>query len=230
MSCSFADLPVQFPAPTAYLAEYKRTKNQISQWIETNVVDPAVSPVFAHPATIKATNAIREVQIILQSEAYKKDISNDIYFPANHTLPIFHNLLSMLDHERSLLQEGLRLAAMLFVHELQQMYWGLIPPPLLPNKLHRVLSHSDLDWLSQDPTLFWIIAVALTSGIATVDQKAFFICKFELLVNMAGISNFDGVLRRVAQISWDNGVLKTRTEVLRSHFEEICKRERGNSG
>jgi hypothetical protein len=203
--------------------EYKRANKQISQWIETNVVDPTVSPVFKHPAAIRAVNAIREVQVIIRSEAYKKDISSDVYFPANHTLPIFHDLLSMIDRDRSLLEEGFRLAAMLFVHQLQAMCWGLIPPPVLLDKLYRTLSHAGLDWSSHEPTLFWILAVAVTSDIATSYQKAFFVGKFKSLVGANEVTNFDGIMERVGRITWDYDVLEIRTEVLRACFEEICK-------
>jgi hypothetical protein len=223
VSCSFADLPACFPAPLKYLADYKRANKQVSQWIDSNVVEPTVSPVFDHPILIRAINAIREVQVILQSETLKKDISDDVYFPANHTLPIFHDLLSMLDHDRTVLQEGFRLAAMLFVHELQLMYWGLIPPPLFLSKLHSLISYSNLDWSSQDPILFWILAVALSSDIATPEQKGCFLGKFKLLIRANNITNFNCVMRKLVQISWDYGILKIRTEILCSLFEENFK-------
>jgi hypothetical protein len=223
---------VYFPAPTEYLTEYKRSNNQVSQWIETNVVDPTVSPVFSNPAAVKAINAIREIQVIIPSEAYKKDIYHDTQLASNHVLPIFHDLLGMLNHDRSVLQEGFRLAAMIFIHELQAMIWGRIPPPLFLDKLHRVLSSSDLNWSSQDPVLFWILAVTLTSDMATPDHKACFTRKFRLLVSENRITNFDSFMTRVIQISWDYNVLKMRTDVLRGCFEENYQKqkEREDSG
>jgi len=220
VACSFADLPTHFPAPIEYLTEYKRSRNQVSQWIKTNVVDPTVSPVFKDAAATRAINAIREVQIIIRSEACKRDVSYDTSLASNHILPILHDLLAMLKHERSLLQEGFRLAAMLLVHELQAMLWGRIPPSLFVDKLHRLLSSSDMDWSSQDPTLFWIIAIALTSDIATPSYRACFIRKFRRLVNATKIRSFDTFMRKVAQVSWDYEFLKIRTEVLRVYFEE----------
>jgi hypothetical protein len=220
VACSFADLLTHFPAPIEYLTEYKRSNNQVSQWIKINVVDPTISPVFNDPAAIRAINAIREIQIIIRSEACGKDISHDSYLASNHILPIFHDLLAMLEHDRSSLQEGFRLAAMLFLHELQAMFWGRIPPPLFVDKLYRLLSSPDMNWSSQDPTLFWILAIALTSDIATPGYKACFIRKFRLLVKVNRITNFDSFLRKVVQISWDYEFLKTRTEVLRACFEE----------
>lgn len=137
-------------------------------------------------------------------------------------LPIFHDLLAMLDHDRSLLQEGFRLAAMLFVHELQAMFWRRIPPPLFLDKLHQVLSSADLNWLSQDPTIFWILAVVLSSDMATPDQNAYFVRKFRLLIKTNRIMDFDSMMSRVSQIAWDYDVLKMRTEVLRRSFEKIA--------
>lgn len=182
-----------------------------------------MSPVFSQPVAIRAINAIREVQVIMQSEAVKKNIYHEVYFPSNHILPIFHDLLAMLDQDRSLLQEAFRIAAMLFVHELQATYWGRIPPPLFLNKLYRVLSSSDLDWSSQDPVLFWIVAVALTSEMGTANQKTCLILKLKLLTVVNGITNFADILRRLRQISWNYAILKRRTEVLYSYFEENCK-------
>jgi hypothetical protein len=222
VSCSFADIPAHFPAPIEYLTNYKQSNNQISQWIETNVVDATVSPVFGDPVAVKAVNAIREVQVIILSEGYKRDITDDAYFASNHILPIFHDLLAMLNHERSLLQEAFRLAAMVFVHELQAMVWGRIPPLLFIEKLYRVLSSSEIDWSSEDPTLFWIIAVALTSNMASPDQRACFNLKFKLLLKATNIERPESFMKRVAQISWNCDVLKMRTEVLHGYLKEHC--------
>lgn len=222
VSCSFADLPAHFPSPTEYLTNYKQSKKQISQWIETNVVDATVSPVFRNPAAVKAINAIREVQIIILSEGYKRDITDDAYFASNHILPIFYDLLEMLNHERSMLQEAFRLAAMVFVHELQAMVWGRIPPLLFIEKLYRVLSSSEIDWSSEDPTLFWIIAVALTSDMASLEHRALFNLKFKLLLKANKIERSESFMRRVAHISWNCDVLKMRTEVLRGCLKEHC--------
>jgi hypothetical protein len=200
---------------------YKRANKQVSQWIATNLVDTAVSSVFRNPTAVKAINALPEVQIIIRSEVHKKDIFHDAYFSSNHILPIFHDLLAMLDHNKSLLQKGFRLSAMLFVHELQAIYWGRIPPPFFIQKLHRMLSSSDLDWSLQDPALFWILAVALTSNMTSSEQHAFFICKLRLLVRANKITSFDSMMRRIVQISWDYDVSKVRTEVLRGCFKEI---------
>jgi hypothetical protein len=222
VSCSFADIQTRFPVPKEYITQYKRSNKQISQWIKTNVVDPTVSPVFSDPAAVRAINAIREVQVIIQSEATKKDISQDAYFASNHILPIFHDLLAMLDRDRSVLQEAFRLAAMEFLHDLQARYCGRIPPPLFIDKLHLVLSSMDLSWSSPDPTLFWIIAIALTSNMAIAEHKACFLHWFTLLVKANTITSFDDVVKRVEQISWNHGTLKRRTEVLRVYFDEIC--------
>ena len=207
--------------------EYKRSNNQVSEWIETNTVDPTVSPVFSAPAAVRAVNAIREVLIIIRSEAYKRNISHDTWLASNHLLPIFHDLLSMLNHERSLVQEGFRLAAMLFVHELQAMCWGRIPPPLFLDKLHRLLYPPRLDWSSHDSTLCWILAVALTSDMATPDHKACFIRKFGILIMAHRITDFDIIMSRVCQIFWDYDVLKNRTERLRRYFEKIANNKSG---
>jgi hypothetical protein len=220
VSCSFTDLPTRCPAPTEYLTQYKHANNQVTQWIKSNVIDPTVSPAFSDPAAVKAINAIREVQVIIRSEALKRDISQDAYFASNHILPIFHNLLAMLDHDRSVLQEAFRLAAMEFLHELQARYCGRIPPPLFLDKLYHVLSSADLNWSSPDPTLLWIIAVALTSDTTSPEHNACFIERFRLLVTANMLANFDDVMKRVEQISWDNGTLEKRTQVLRGYFEE----------
>lgn len=221
MSCSFADLPRRSQAPVEYLTRYKHANKQVTQWIETNVVDPSVSPVFGDPTAVRAVNAIREVQVMIRSEALKKDISQDTYFASNHILPIFHDLLAMLDHHRSVLQEAFRLAAMEFLHELQARYCGRITPPLFIDKLFRVLSDTNLSWTLPDPMLFWVIAVALTSDMATPEHNKCFMHKFRLLVTANNISNFDDLMERIEQISWDYGTLERRTEVLRGCFEEI---------
>jgi hypothetical protein len=191
-------------------------------------LDPTVSPVFSDPAAVRAVNAIREVLIVIRSEAYKRNISNDTWLASNHMMPIFHDLLSMLNHERSLVQEGFRLAAMLFVHELQAMCWGRIPPPLFLDKLHRLLCSPGLDWSSHDSTLFWILAVALTSDMATPDHKACFIRKFGILLKANRITDFDIIMSRVSQIFWDYDVLKNRTECLRRCFEKIADNKSGH--
>jgi hypothetical protein len=221
VSCSFADLPRRCPAPIEYLTQYKHANKQVTQWIKTNVVDPTVSPVFRDPAAVRAINALREVQVIIRSEACRRDISQDAYFASNHILPIFHDLLEVLDHDRSVLQEAFRLAAMEFVHELQARYCGRIPPTLFIDKLHRIVSSLDLSWSSPDPTLLWIIAVALTSDTANPEHAACFIHRFSLLVTANGIMSFDDITKRLEQISWDYGTMKGRTEVLRGYFEEI---------
>jgi hypothetical protein len=221
VSCSFTDLPTRCPAPNEYLTQYKHANNQVTQWIKSNVIDQTLSPVFSDPAAARAINAIREVQIIIRSEASKKDISQDAFFASNHILPIFHDLLEMLDHDRSVLQEAFRLAAMEFLHELQARYCGRIPPPLFPDKLYHVLSSADLNWSSPDPTLFWIIAVALTSDTASPEHKACFVERFRLLVTANMMANFDDVMERVRQISWDYATLRKRTQVLRGYFEEV---------
>ena len=191
-------------------------------------LDPTMSPVFSDPAAVRAVNAIREVLIVIRSEAYKRNISYDTWLASNHMMPIFHDLLSMLNHERSLVQEGFRLAAMLFVHELQAMCWGRIPPPLFLDKLHRLLCSPGLDWSSHDSTLFWILAVALTSDMATPDHKACFIRKFGILIKANRITDFDIIMSRVSQIFWDYDVLKNRTESFRRCFEKIANNKSGH--
>jgi hypothetical protein len=221
VSCSFADIPTRCPIPIEYLTQYKHANKQVTQWITTNVVDPTISPVFRDPAAVKAINAIREVQVIIRSEASKRDISQDAFFASNHILPIFPDVLAMLDHDRSVLQEAFRLAVMEFLHGLQATYCGRVPPPLFLEKLHHILSSTDLSWSSPDPALLWIVAVALTSDMATPERKACFVHRFRLLVAANRIIDFNDIMQRVEQISWDRDTLKRRTEVLRDYFEEL---------
>ncbi|KAF2670769.1 hypothetical protein BT63DRAFT_200826 [Microthyrium microscopicum] len=221
VSCSFTDLPTRCPAPIKYLAWYKRSNNQISQWIETNVVNPMVSIVFNDAAAVRAINAIREVQIMIRSEASKRDISQDAFFASNHILPIFHDLLAMLDHERSVHQEAFRLAAMEFLHGLQRSYCGRIPPSLFLDKLYHLLSTAELNWSLPDPTLVWIIAVALTSDTASPEHITFYLYRFRLLCATNMLTNFNKVMQRLDHVSWDIDILKRRTELLRYHFERV---------
>jgi hypothetical protein len=184
-------------------------------------VDPAISPVFNDPTAITAVNAIREAQIIFRSESLKRNISSDTHLASNHIMPIFHDLLSMLNHERSSLQEGFRLAAMSFAHELYGMYFGRIPPPLFLHKLHRLLASPGLDWSAQDPVLFWILAVALTSRMATPEQKICFVGRFETLIIANRITDFEILMSTLSQIAWDHDGLRARTDELHLSFDEV---------
>lgn len=209
--------------PTEYLAEYKHSRYQISDWIELNVVDPEVSPVFRNTAALRAINAIREAQIIIFSEAHKRDIKDDPLFASNHILPIFHDLLMMLDYERSMLQEGFRLAAMVFLHGIQVRFFGRFPPCGLLDKLYHWNSSTELDWSSQDPVLFWILAIALTSDLATPKHKLGFMHTFRLLLVGSGVADFEDMMRRVVQVSWDYGLMEMETDDLRGMFEQVLR-------
>jgi hypothetical protein len=187
----------------------------------TRKLEPARSSVFNHAAIAKIVHALHDYQIELRR--LKSVKSEEIYLPASYFLPIFHDLSSMLKEKRTLLHEGFRLAALLFVHMLRSLCWGSAPALLLLRKLHQLLSSSDLDDLAHDPLLSWIIAVAVSSDIVTPAQMKCFTRILELLIRVNRFTNFQHYMAKVVQITWDHDVLDSRTSILRRCFEEIVQ-------
>jgi hypothetical protein len=185
----------------------------------THTLDPTVSTVFNHPAAMSVVNALHEYQLELRRR--KSTSAEEIYLPASYFLPIFYYLSSMLEEERTLLHEGFRLAALLFVHMLRSMCWGTAPALMLVRKLHHLLSSSNFKELAQDPALSWIIAIALSSGIVTSAQMTCFSGILELLIRVNQFTDFSSYMAKVRQITWDYNVLDSRTDILRNLVEEI---------
>jgi hypothetical protein len=202
------------------LTEFKFWNNQITDRIDADTISPSISKVLKDPSTVKAVNAIRELLVIIRSESRKRDISKDTPFASNHVLPVLHELLSMLNHELSILQEGFRLAAILLIRELQATIWGRALPTMFRDKLRRWLCSTALEWSSSDPMLLWIVVVGLTSDISTTVHSSWLRRKLEILIITDGLS-FNGALHKVSQIVWDRDVLKVKTARLKCCFGEL---------
>jgi hypothetical protein len=212
---------VYFPAPRGFTFGRSPVQEMFSTRQTTRKPGPTISTIFNNIAATEVVNAFHEYQLELKRQ--QSTSSEEIYLPASYFLPIFHHLSSMLEGERSLLDEGFRLAALLFVHVLRSMCWGAAPALLLLEKLHHLFSSSNMKELVHDSALSWIIAVALSSGIATPAQMICFTRIFELLVREKGFTDFQSYMERVEEITWDYDVLNSRTALLRNCFQEIMK-------
>jgi hypothetical protein len=168
--------------------------------------------------------AIRQVQDIIRAEVQQQDIWQDTMFPGLHISPILGDLLAMRpadvdkeEHAGKIL-EAFRLAAILYVSALRARFGidTLSGDPRYSWKLYSLLSSSLLE--EAPPVLLtWILSVAFTSQCLPEQRNRFAEVLQELLATME-ITNFGYLKGSIEQIVWDEGILVSQSQSLRTLF------------
>jgi hypothetical protein len=167
---------------------------------------------------------LREVQGLIRVKNDRRDLWSDTIFPGLHLSPILGDLLSMRQQQSneagsiSRTLEAFRLAAVLYTCYLREKFGidTLSGRPLYASKLRACIPSLQPEELPFD-LLVWILCVAYTSGFS--EQNRWFGERLQVILAAQNITNFDDLKVFLILLVWDEDILSTQSQYLRTLFE-----------